>query len=67
MQFGLWFEPERSGQASLIPEKHPEWTIALGRRPWRVVDFGRPEVQEYFCKIFDRYIRELGVRYTGPM
>jgi alpha-galactosidase len=63
MQFGLWFEPERSGQASLLAEKHPEWTITLGRRPWRVVDFGRPEVQEYFCKIIDRYIRELGVRY----
>jgi len=27
------------------------------------VDFGRPEVQDYFCRILDRYIKDLGLRY----
>jgi alpha-galactosidase len=64
LKFGLWFEPERSGPESLLAEKHPDWLIApVPPRRWRVVDFGRLEVQEYFSQILDRYIRELDIRY----
>lgn len=63
MAFGLWFEPERAGPDSQLAKTHPDWLIFLPNRKWALVDFGRPEVQEYFCRIFDRYIRELDLRY----
>jgi alpha-galactosidase len=63
MRFGLWFEPERSGPNSWLAREHPDWVIATEKRKWLVVDLGRPAVQEYFCKLFDRYIDELGIGY----
>jgi alpha-galactosidase len=64
MKFGLWFEPERAGPQSLLAREHPEWVVATEKRKWLVVDLGRPAVQEYFCKILDRYIGELGIGYV---
>ena len=63
MQFGLWFEPERTGPESLLVKLHPDWVTFVPKRKWGFVDFGKPEVQDYFCKILDRYIKELGARY----
>lgn len=66
MQFGLWFEPERVGPGSLLAKTHPDWIIWQPERKWwkwGMVYFGKPEVQEYFCKVLDRFIEELGLRY----
>jgi len=63
MRFGLWFEPERSGPNSCLAREHPEWVIAAGKGKWLLVDLGLPPVQEYFCRIFDRYIDDLGIGY----
>jgi hypothetical protein len=54
----------RTGPESVLAEKHPDWLIApLPPRSWRVVDFGRPEVQQYFSQLLNHYIRELDIRY----
>ena len=63
MQFGLWFEAERAGPESLLAKEHPDWLAFVPKRKWALVDFGKPEVQEYFCRILDRYIQELDLRY----
>jgi alpha-galactosidase len=63
MQFGLWFEPERAGPDSRLAREHPDWIMSIPGRRWVMVDLGNPAVQEYFCKLFDRYINELGLRY----
>lgn len=63
MQFGLWFEPERSGPESLLAKSHPDWVIFAPKAKWGLVDFGKREVQDYFCRILDRYIKDLGLRY----
>ena len=63
MAFGLWFEPERAGPDSQLAKTHPDWLVFIPSRKWALVDFGRPEVQKYFCQVFDRYIRELDLRY----
>jgi alpha-galactosidase len=63
MQFGLWFEPERAGPESLLAKQHPDWMTYVPKRKWALVDFSKPEVQEYFCRVLDRYIGELGLRY----
>jgi alpha-galactosidase len=64
MQFGLWFEPERTGPESLLARQHPDWIIYAPKRKWGVVNFGKPEVQEYFEKTLDRFINEYGLRYV---
>jgi len=64
MQFGLWFEPERVGPESVLAKTHADWIIWIPQRKWGLLYFGRPEVQEYFCKILDQYIKELGLRYV---
>ncbi len=63
MRMGLWFEPERCGPDSRLAKEHPDWVIYIPKRRWGQVDFGSPGVPEYFCKVLDRYIKELGLRY----
>jgi alpha-galactosidase len=62
MKFGLWFELERAGPDSFLAKKYPDW-ILQNETKWRMVDFGNPEVQDYFSKILDRYIRTLKLAY----
>ncbi|MCI0541004.1 MAG: alpha-galactosidase [Verrucomicrobiales bacterium] len=63
MQFGLWFEPERAGPESRLAREHPDWVMTIPGRRWVAVNLGNTAVQEYFCKLLDRYIDELGIRY----
>ena len=63
MQFGLWFEPERNGPESHLAKTHPDWVSYVPGRRWGMVNFGKPEVQEYFEKIISQYIKDTGVRY----
>ena len=62
MQFGLWFELERVGPKSLLANDHPDWVIKY-KKGWGMADFGDPVVQDYFCRILDRYIRTLKLAY----
>jgi alpha-galactosidase len=63
MKFGLWFEPERAGKESRLAREHPEWMSAIPESKWLAVDLGRPEAQEYFCRVIDKYITELDIGY----
>lgn len=63
LKFGLWFEPERVGPESLLARTHPDWILWVPNRKWGLVNLGKPEAQEYFSKILDRYIKDLDVRY----
>jgi alpha-galactosidase len=63
MQFGLWFEPERCGPQSQLAREHPDWVSYIPGRKWGLVDLGNQAAQDYFCKTFDRYITEYGIRY----
>ena len=63
LQFGLWFEPERVHKDSLLAKQHPDWVIWLPNSRYGLLDYGRPEVEEWVRSLLDRYIRELGIRY----
>jgi len=62
LKFGLWFEFERVGPKSLLAKKHPNWVIKH-RDGWGMADFANPDVQDYFCRILDRYITTLRLAY----
>jgi alpha-galactosidase len=52
MVYGLWFEPERVVAGTTVHREHPEWCLATrGRSDTYLLDFGRPEVQDYFFAI----------------
>lgn len=73
LQFGLWFEPERVAKGTLLANQHPEWVLwpprnttrcPDSRNPnWGLLDYSRPEVQEWVRNMLDGYIRELDIRY----
>jgi alpha-galactosidase len=63
MQFGLWFEPERIAKGTRLEKAHPDWVLWRAGYPWGLLDFGRPEVQEWAINLLDRHIKELGLRY----
>jgi alpha-galactosidase len=63
LKFGLWFEPERVAKGSLLAREHPDWVIWLPNQKYGLLDYGRAEVQEWVRALFDRYIREFGIRY----
>jgi alpha-galactosidase len=57
MVYGLWFEPERVTAGTAIHRERPEWVL------WRkddehtgLLDFGRPEVQDYFFNIVSPFM-----------
>lgn len=58
MIYGLWFEPERVMAGTDVHKNHPEWILASGDRPQDIylLNFGLPEVQEYFFNIVKQFM-----------
>jgi len=59
MVYGLWFEPERVHDGTGIDVEHPEWVLRSPNSPWAgnaLLDFGLPEVQDYFFHIVKRFM-----------
>lgn len=73
LKFGLWFEPERVAKGTLLANRHPEWVLWLppnatqnpdfANPNYGLLDYSRPEVQEWVRNMLDSYIRELDIRY----
>jgi alpha-galactosidase len=54
MSYGLWFEPERVVAGTAAHREHPEWVLFPKRdKNTGLLDFGRPEVQDYFFNIVE--------------
>jgi len=76
LKFGLWFEPERVARDSKLAKEHPGWILwdhgaesedsinnVWGVSKDGVLDYGRPEVQQWVQNMLDHYIRDYGVKY----
>jgi len=73
LHFGLWFEPERVAGGSQLARQHPDWIIWLpsekGKDPsahsgnYGLLDYGRPDVQEWVKTLLSRYISDFDIRY----
>jgi len=64
MIYGLWFEPERVMAGSWLHEHHPEWLLASGDGAQRryLLNFGLPEVRDYFFNIVKGFMELPGFR-----
>jgi alpha-galactosidase len=62
--YGLWYEPERVMAGTGIHQAHPEWCLRSGPGPQDtyLLDFGLPEVQQYFFDIVKGYMNLPGFR-----
>lgn len=64
MVYGLWYEPERVVAGTEIHRTRPEWVLGsqAGPQETYLLNFGLPEVQEYFFRIVEGFMRLPGFR-----
>ncbi|MDV5150002.1 alpha-galactosidase [Streptomyces sp. SBC-4] len=67
MDFGLWVEPEMVNRDSELYRTHPDWVLHSPRldatelRNQRVLNFARPEVEEWALRTLDQLVRAYDV------
>ncbi len=70
MEFGLWVEPEMVNPNSDLYRTHPEWVIHFPTRARTearqqlILNFGRPEVQNYMIAVLDKILRENNIAFV---
>src|SRR5579884_2072150 len=64
MVYGLWFEPERVVAGTELQKRHPEWLLRSQEAPQEtyLLNFGLPEVQDYFFHIVKGFMDLPGFR-----
>lgn len=67
MRFGLWLEPEMVNPGARVLREHPDWAFrwpdrepTLVRHQW-MLDFSRPDVQDWAVETVCRVIEDCGV------
>ncbi|MFE7583922.1 alpha-galactosidase [Streptomyces gardneri] len=67
MDFGLWVEPEMVNRDSDLYRAHPDWVVhtptrdATELRNQLMLNFARPEVEEWALRTLDRLVRDHAV------
>lgn len=64
MIYGLWFEPERVVAGTAVHQQHPAWCLKSTPGPQQtyLLNFGLPEVQDYFFQIVKGFMDLPGFR-----
>jgi len=69
MDFGLWVEPEMVNPDSDLYRAHPDWVIHFPKRSRSearnqlILNFARPDVQDYILEKLDRILSENNIRF----
>jgi alpha-galactosidase len=69
MEFGIWVEPEMVNPNSELYRAHPDWAIHFPGRPRTearnqlILNFARPDVQEYILEKLDRLLSENNIAF----
>lgn len=65
MVYGLWYEPERVVANTDLHQNHPDWLLRRKDGPddTYLLNFGLPEVQEYFFQIVKGFMDLPGFRF----
>lgn len=65
MVYGLWYEPERVVSGTDVHRLHPEWCLGAvnGAQDTYLLNFGLPEVQQYFFNIVAGFMKLPGFRF----
>ena len=68
MVYGLWFEPERVVANTDLHKQHPDWLLRRkdGDDDTYLLNFGLPEVQEYFFNIVADLHAAAGIPLLPP-
>lgn len=66
MKYTTWFDAEEAHPSSQLAREHPEWMLYADEGPkfneqMGLVNFGLPEVQDYFIDLIGRRIDEWGI------
>lgn len=64
MSYGLWFEPERVVPNTALDRDHGPWVLRsteMNREWGALLDFGLPEVQDFFFGIVEQYLKLPGL------
>lgn len=70
MKFGIWFEPEMISPDSDLYRAHPDWAIAIPKRPGTesrqqfVLDLSRPEVVDCIYDQVVSVLRSANIEYV---
>ena len=70
MSFGIWVEPEMVCVNSDLYRQHPDWALQIPDRPHsegrnqRVLDMGRPEVQDYIIESMTSVFSSGNIEYV---
>jgi alpha-galactosidase len=67
MNFGLWFEPERAAEGTIILKEHPEWFIPVdswtSKQSYHI-NLAIPEAQDYLIETVSEFISRLDIRWS---
>ena len=69
MDFGLWVEPEMVNPDSELYRSHPDWVIHFPKRKRSearnqlILNFARPDVQDYILEKLDTILAENNIRF----
>jgi alpha-galactosidase len=69
MDFGLWVEPEMVNPDSQLYREHPDWVIHFPNRARTearnqlILNFGRPDVQEYILNLLDNLLSQHNITF----
>lgn len=70
LDFGIWVEPEMVNVDSDLHRAHPDWSLDIpGKdhsegRNQRVLDMGRPEVQDYIIQVMSDLFGSCNIAYV---
>ncbi|WP_256761907.1 glycoside hydrolase family 36 protein [Cohnella sp. WQ 127256] len=59
MGFGLWFEPERACEGTMVAELHPDWFIKLEEKNQYLMNLALKDAQDYLITMIGGWIERL--------
>jgi alpha-galactosidase len=63
IKFGMWFEPERVCEGTLLDREHPDWLLRLDGNPTKLLNLGHPKAEQWFVETVSRYVDEVPLGY----
>lgn len=66
MDFGLWFEPERVFENTMLQKQHPEWLVHIGNKSDKKLyhlNLANREAQDFVIDMISKWVERLDIRW----